>query len=193
MALQHNVERDQARIEELQAKHPVTVVAGPYGHPFHPILVTVPIGAWIASFIFDVVSRTADQGADFARGAYWLIGIGIIGALVAALFGLMDLLAIPARTRAKRVGLTHLTLNLVVVAMFVASFVWRANRDAYRPTSAGLFVLSAVALAGLAVSGWLGGMLAYRFGVRVADEQAQLDGYLRDGRSGITPHGPAMS
>ena len=35
-----------------QAKHPVTAaLAGPYGHPFHPILVTVPIGAWVASLM----------------------------------------------------------------------------------------------------------------------------------------------
>src|SRR5205085_6077319 len=86
------------------AKQPVTPVAGPYGHPFHPLLVTVPIGAWVTSIVFDILSRTADHGADFARGAYWLIGIGIVGALVAAAFGLMDLLSVPARTRAKRVG-----------------------------------------------------------------------------------------
>src|SRR3954467_13126869 len=112
------VELDRAWVEELQAKRPVSAVAGPYGPPFHPILVTIPIGAWVASLVFDVLSRTADHGSDFARGAYWLIGIGVVGALVAALFGLMDLLAVPAHTRAKRVGLTHLALNLVVVAMF---------------------------------------------------------------------------
>ena len=176
-------ELDRARGEEMHAKHPVTLVAGPYGHPFHPILVTIPIGAWVASLVFDILSRTADDGADFARGAYWLIAIGVVGALVAALFGLLDLLAIPRRTRARRVGFTHLAFNLTVVALFVASFVWRADRDAYRPTSAWLFVLSGVALVLLAVSGWLGGMLTYRYGVRVADEQAQLDGYLHNGHA----------
>src|SRR5437868_12170899 len=99
-------------------KHPVTTLAGPYGHPFHPILVTVPIGAWIAALVFDIVSRAGDDGPSFAKGAYWLVGIGIVGALVAALFGLMDLLAIPRRTPAFRTGLTHLILNLVVVALF---------------------------------------------------------------------------
>jgi len=129
---------------------------------------------------FDVLSRTADDGADFARGAYWLISIGVVGALVAALFGLLDFLSIPRGTQARRVGVFHLIINLTVVALFVASFIWRADRDAYQPTSAGLFVLSGIALVLLAVSGWLGGMLAYRYGVRVADEEAQLDGYLHD-------------
>ena len=173
----------RARSDESHAKHPVTRVAGPYGHPFHPILVTIPIGAWVASLVFDILSRNADDGADFARGAYWLIAIGVVGALLAALFGLLDLLAIPRRTRARAVGLTHLVINLVVVALFVASFIWRADRDAYVPTSWGLFVLSGVALALLVVSGWLGGMLAYRYGVRVADEEAQLSGYLHDGHT----------
>jgi uncharacterized membrane protein len=174
-------EVERARTDEMHAKHAVNPVAGPYGHPFHPLLVTIPIGAWVASLVFDILSRAADDGADFARGAYWLIAVGVVGALIAALFGLLDLLAIPGHTRAQRIGLTHMAFNLTVVALFVASFIWRADRDAYRPTSAGLFVLSGVALAILVASGWLGGMLTYRYGVRVADEQVQLDGYLHNG------------
>jgi uncharacterized membrane protein len=178
----------RARADELTAKRPITNVAGPYGHPFHPILVTVPIGAWVCSLVLDIASRTADDGGDLARAAYWLIGIGIIGALAAALFGLLDLLAIPNRTRAQRVGLTHMAINLVVVGLFVASFIWRASRDAFAPTSDGMFVLSGIALVMLAISGWLGGKLAYRYGVRVADEDVQLDGYFHDGHARSAPH-----
>ncbi len=80
-----------------EAKTPVSVVAGPYGHPFHPILVTLPIGAWTCSLIFDVASKVRDGGApSLVDAAYWLIGIGVVGAVVAAVFGLLDLLAIPA-------------------------------------------------------------------------------------------------
>src|SRR3954447_6269336 len=102
-----------------QSKHPVNAaLAGPYGHPFHPILVTVPIGAWICSVIFDLASRFADGGQPaLVEASYWLIGIGVVGALVAAIFGLLDLLAIPRRTRALRIGLLHLTINLIVVGM----------------------------------------------------------------------------
>jgi len=171
-------ELDRARTDESHAKHPVTRISGPYGHPFHPILVTVPIGAWVASIVFDILSRTADDGAAFARGAYWLIAIGVVGAAAAAVFGLLDLLGVPRDTPARRVGYAHMVLNVVVLAAFVASFIWRADRGAQLETTAGMFVLSGVALAVLAVSGWLGGKLAYRFGVRVADEDAQLEGYL---------------
>src|SRR3954447_284946 len=93
----------------LPAKEPISVVAGPYGHPFHPILVTVPIGAWICSLIFDIVTRVSDDGSTaLVEGSYWLILIGLIGAVVAALFGLMDLLRIPRRTQAQKVALTHM-------------------------------------------------------------------------------------
>ena len=175
-------ELDRARTDESHAKHPVSRISGPYGHPFHPILVTVPIGAWVASIVFDILSRTADDGAAFARGAYWLIGIGIVGAAAAAVFGLLDLLGIPSDTPARRVGLTHMVLNVLVLAAFVASFIWRADRGAELETTAGMYVLSGVALAVLAVSGWLGGKLAYKFGVRVADEDDQLEGYLHHTR-----------
>jgi uncharacterized membrane protein len=159
------------------AKHPKTILAGPYGHPFHPVLVTVPIGAWVASVVFDIIALArAEDGAAFAEGAYWLIGIGIVGAVLAALFGLMDLLTIPRGTKAFRTGLTHMALNLTVVVLFVIDFAVRAAHG-YEKTSAVGFILSLIALALLGVSGWLGGKLAYHYGVRVAREETQSEGF----------------
>lgn len=160
------------------AKRPVSGLAGPYGHPFHPILVTVPIGAWVASLVFDLASRLGGQPDVFATGSRWLVGLGIVGALAAAMFGLLDLFAIPTGTRAFRTGLLHMTLNVVVVVLFAASFVLRGGGgDGRDGVGVGLVALSVVALALLAVSGWLGGQLAYRYGVRVADEATQAEGY----------------
>lgn len=159
------------------AKQPKTVAAGPYGHPFHPVMVTVPIGAWLASVVFDIVALTGpEQESAFVTGAYWLIGIGIVGAVLAALFGLMDLLAIPRGTKAFRTALTHMTLNLVVVVLFVINFAIRVGQDSDY-ASVGLFILSLIAVALLGLSGWLGGKLAYRYGVRVADENTQAEGF----------------
>jgi uncharacterized membrane protein len=163
---------------DLPAKDPLSVAAGPYGHPFHPILVTVPIGAWITSFVLDIGSRTADVPGALARGAFWAIGVGIVGALVAALFGLLDLFDIPRGTRAFRTGLLHMAINLAVVGAFVASFIWRASRGVAIETSVAQLVLSGAALVFLGLSGYLGGMLAYRYGVRVAAETDQAEGYV---------------
>jgi len=72
-----------------RAKRPRSPLAGSYGHPVHPILVTVPIGAWVASLVFDLMAAFGDEPEVFARGAYWLVVIGIVGALLAALAGLL--------------------------------------------------------------------------------------------------------
>lgn len=166
--------RDQA--DRRVAKEPVTILAGPYGHPFHPILVTVPIGAWVASFVFDLASRWAGDAAVFATGSRWLLALGVVGALVAALFGFLDLMAIPSRTAARRTGYLHMALNLAVTAVFTVSFL---VRDGDGPVSWALIVVSLAALGALGISGWLGGKLTYRYGVRVVDEVTQADGFTR--------------
>jgi uncharacterized membrane protein len=161
-----------------EAKRPVSLLAGPYGHPLHPVLVTVPIGAWVASFVFDLASRVSDEPVVFAKGAWWLVGLGLVGAVAAAMLGFLDLFAIPTGTRAFRTGLLHMALNLTVVVVFAGSLLLRRGRlEQPGGVPASLIALSAVALGVLAVSGWLGGKLAYRYGVRVADEATQAQGY----------------
>jgi uncharacterized membrane protein len=158
------------------AKRPVTGLAGWYGHPLHPALVAIPIGAWIASVVFDVASHLAADPVVFAQGARWLIGIGVLGALLAAMIGLLDLLAIPTGTRAFRTALLHMSLALTATTLYAIGF---AVRDA-EPTGAtptGPMVLSVAALLALGGTGYLGGTLAYRYGVRVVDEITQADGY----------------
>ena len=115
------------------------MLAGPYGHPLHPVLVTVPIGAWVASFGFDIATRVADEADVFAKGAFWLIALGVLGALVAAMIGFLDLFAIPTGTTAFRTGLLHMSLNLVVVTLFAVSWVIRrGDIDAPTATSGAL-------------------------------------------------------
>ncbi|MTD52573.1 DUF2231 domain-containing protein [Amycolatopsis sp. RM579] len=162
-----------------QAKRPVSAaLAGPYGHPFHPILVTVPIGAWVASLVFDIASHIVGNPGFLTQGSVWLIAIGVIGALLAAVAGFLDLLAIPTGTRAFRTGLIHMSLNLVIVGAYIGNFFWRyAGYGHPGSVAIGQLVLSAVSLAALAVSGYLGGKLAYRYGVRVAEETTQTEGY----------------
>ncbi|WP_430331145.1 DUF2231 domain-containing protein [Rhodococcus sp. ACT016] len=161
-------------------KRPVSAgLAGPYGHPFHPILVTVPIGAWVASLVFDIASRIVDQPGFLAQGSVWLIAIGVLGALAAAMVGFLDLFAMPTGTPAFRTGLVHMALNLAVTAGFAVNFLWR--RSGYgepHPVSAGQIALSVVSVVVLAVSGYLGGKLAFRYGVRVVREEIQADGFV---------------
>ncbi|HZP49883.1 DUF2231 domain-containing protein [Actinocrinis sp.] len=159
-------------------KHPVSpLLAGPYGHPLHPLLVTVPIGAWVASLVFDIGSHVAGRGSVLADGSLWLIAVGVLGALAAAGVGFLDLFAIPTGTRAFRTGLVHMSLNLTVTVAYAIGFAWRRGGYGHSASvGAGQLALSAVSLAVLAVSGFLGGKLAYRYGVRVAAESVQREG-----------------
>jgi uncharacterized membrane protein len=107
-----------------------------------------------------------------------------VGALLAAVFGLLDLLSIPTGTKAFRIALIHMSLNLAITAAYAVNFAWRHGTYAGQGrVSVGQLVLSAASLGVLGLSGYLGGMLAYRFGVRVADEQTQAAGF----RTGTRP------
>jgi uncharacterized membrane protein len=183
-----------------QAKQPVSAaLAGPYGHPFHPMLVTVPIGAWTTSLVFDIASHVARNSAFLARGSAWLIAIGVIGAVIAGMIGFLDLAAIPAGTPAFRTGLLHMSLMLLVTFAYVGSFVWRQSGHGPPGPGPGPGPVPAgpLALSVLSVGGFLGGKLVFRYGVRVAQETTQVEGYRRSGaqhRSAPPPDvGPAQS
>ena len=169
-----------------RAKHPRSLVSGLYGHPVHPILVTIPIGAWTSSLVFDLAARLGDTPAAFATGSTWLIGIGLVGALAAAVFGAIDLSTIDRGTRAFTTGLTHMAINVVVVLLYAVNFGVRRSQG-YDDVSTTALVLSVVALALLGASGWLGGKLSYRYGVRVADEGTQAEGFVSSAAASRRP------
>lgn len=152
------------------AKRPASPLAGPYGHPFHTFVVTIPIGAWIAAVVFDIVAFAGDDPAAFTTGARWLYGIGLLGALVAAALGFLDYSRLTAGTRARRIATFHMALNLSAIVIFAVAWMLHLGGD--DPTLGGL-VLGVVGLAGLGISGFLGGELVFRHGVRVADESDQ--------------------
>jgi uncharacterized membrane protein len=175
-----------------QAKRPdVPRLQGAYGHPFHPMLVTVPLGTWTASLVFDVASHLGGPAAALATGSAWLIGIGLVAALAAAVAGYLDLRMVPTSSTAMRIGLVHMGLTLTSVTLYVSGLLLRWSQGTTGGgVPWGLIALSAVAYTLVAVGGRLGAKLSYRYGVRVADESAQLDGY---GPRARQPVGPSRS
>jgi uncharacterized membrane protein len=134
------------------------------GHPIHQMLIVFPLGLLAMGSIFDVIALVTGDG-DWSSHSFMMIGAGILTGLIAAVFGLIDFLAIPSNTRARSIGLYHGVGNVVVIAMYIGS--WLMRRDApYAPEALAL-VLSFGA-SGLAVlTGWLGGELVDRLGVGV--------------------------
>lgn len=171
----------RARAEQArdQAHRPYRLIGGGYARPLHPVLAAVPIGCFVAAFVFDLASWWV-EGRAFGRPASWLVASGVVAGLVAAVIGAFDLVRLPRGSAARRTGLTHAATMLVVLALFAVSFLMRrADEDQYLDgTPVGAFVVGAVAVAALLAGIWFGGALVYRYGVRVADEEDQLLGYL---------------
>jgi uncharacterized membrane protein len=142
------------------------------GHPVHPMLVALPIGFFVGALVCDIILA-------FTHDPFWpavsvvLIGFGIVSALLAALFGFVDYATAPMSPEAKTTATRHMVLNLLVVVIFAVAFWLRRGDNA---STAGI-VLTVVGVLVLAVSGWLGGHLAYhyRIGVEPGTERSPVD------------------
>ena len=142
-----------------------------FGHPIHQMLIVFPLGLLAMALIFDIIHFATANGY-WSEIAYWMIAAGVISGLVAAPFGLIDWLAIPTGTRAKRIGLLHGGGNLVVVLLYAAS--WFMRRGAPQEPMAMAYWASFIG-GGLALmTGWLGGELVDRLSVGV-DPGAHVD------------------
>jgi uncharacterized membrane protein len=135
-----------------------------FGHAIHPILIVYPLGLLSGAVIFDVIYLLTGN-PTWTTVSYWMIAGGIIGGLLAAVFGLIDFLGIPSGTRAKRIGLLHGLTNLGVMILFIASWLLRANATEVPSTAA--FALSFIGVGAALLGGWLGGELVERLGVGV--------------------------
>ena len=141
-------------------------------HPIHPMLVVFPIGLWVTALVFDVVH--AFTGTPLWRTlAFWNLVGGIVGALAAAVPGLIDYTEM--KGRARRIANWHMALNLGVTALFVVNVLLRTtwgsrfiDGDSWIPLA-----LSVIGNAVLGVSGWLGGEMVYV--ERVGVEERGLD------------------
>jgi uncharacterized membrane protein len=142
-----------------------------FGHAIHPMLIVFPLGLFTVSVVFDVI-RLAGGGGDWGEAAFYDIAGGVIGGLLAAVFGFVDWLAIPGGTRAKAVGLWHGAGNFVIVLLFIASWLIRLPNPG-DPALAS-FVLVLIGLLMALVTAWLGGELVERLRVGV-DEGADLN------------------
>jgi uncharacterized membrane protein len=141
------------------------------GHPIHQMLIVFPLGLLAMAVVFDIISLMRADGY-WSEVAFWMMAAGIVTGLLAAPFGLIDWLAIPRKTRAKRIGAVHGLGNVVVLLLFAASWLLR-RPDPQTPDALAL-VLSFGAGAMAFVTGWLGGELVDRLSIGV-DEGANVN------------------
>jgi uncharacterized membrane protein len=150
------------------------------GHPLHPAMVAIPVGAFTVALVADVVDLFGG-GEGWTRTAEYAIWVGLVGALLAALLGFVDYFGVAMSRAAKRVATIHMLLNLTAVVLYAAS-CWLRDGEAETPSLA--MLLSTVAFFILSGSGWLGGELAFKHKVGVvenADPEATAIGQRESG------------
>ena len=135
------------------------------GHPIHPMLIPFPIGLWATSFVVDVLFYFLRHPTLLVISKF-MIAAGCIGAVAAAIPGIIDWLAIK-NGDVKKVANWHARLNITALVVFAISLFLRlgsyselVGRNLTIP-----FLLSLVGVILISISGWLGGELAFRYGV----------------------------
>jgi uncharacterized membrane protein len=140
------------------------------GHPIHPMLIPFPIALWIFSLVTDIIYLIRGNGGhtDWITISKWSLLAGCIGAVAAAIFGIIDWLTIKDRA-VKKVADWHARLNIIALLIFAASFFLRTgkgqNMIGYSLTIP--IALSVVGVILIGISGWLGGELVFKHGVAV--------------------------
>jgi uncharacterized membrane protein len=143
-----------------------------FGHPIHPMLIVIPLGLFVGAIVTDTIDLINGNSA-LSQVSFFNISIGIVGGLLAALFGFLDWRLVPLNTRAKQIGAWHGVGNVVVVLLFAVSWWLRHESINFAPTSLALAFSYGAILLGV-VTAWLGGELVYRLNVGV-DQGAHLD------------------
>ena len=128
------------------------------GHPTHPLLITVPIGAWMSSAALDVVFGNRDAARQ-------LIAVGLAATPPAVLAGWAEFPTLGARQR--RVALIHAAGNVVAASSFAMAY-----RQYKRGRVKAARTFSVLGLTAVSVGGALGGHLSYAQGAGVGRWQS---------------------
>jgi nitrite reductase/ring-hydroxylating ferredoxin subunit/uncharacterized membrane protein len=136
------------------------------GHPLHPVVTDIPVGAWTTALVLDLACM-AGAKRGFRDAADTAVGVGLAGSALSAITGLADWKDIKGKDR--RAGLVHASLNALVASLYTGSLIARRNR------ARGLG--QALGIAGwgvMLVSAWIGGELVYKYRDGV-DQSSQIE------------------
>ncbi|MDX1663191.1 MAG: Rieske 2Fe-2S domain-containing protein [Candidatus Promineifilaceae bacterium] len=139
------------------------------GHPLHPVLTDLVVGAWTLAAFFDLASLVEDEGqATMEKTADMLTTLGNAAAIPTAISGMADFSTIPNPAAAD--ALVHSLLNSTGLALYLGSA--EARRQGNRDSA---LALSTAGLAVLFAGAWMGGHLVYnkKVGVNHADIPAK--------------------
>ena len=131
-------------------------------HPLHPMLIAFPIGLWVFALVCDIVAATGATGPWSTVALYSVAG-GIVGAVIAAVPGLIDYFSIDDAAM-KRIAIFHMVVNVSALIIFAVN-LW--VRLALPTNNVVPLILSIIGVAGIGIGGWLGGEMVYVKGMAV--------------------------
>jgi uncharacterized membrane protein len=134
------------------------------GHAIHPMLIVFPLGLLGTAAIFDAI-YLGTLNRTWSTVSFWMLVAGLIGGVIAALFGFIDWLNIPAKTRAKSTGLSHAIVMDIALILFAVGLYLRWSTPETPATIATMCSFAGLVFA--LVGGWFGGELVERLGVSV--------------------------
>jgi uncharacterized membrane protein len=137
------------------------------GHPIHPMLIPFPIALWVFSLFADIMYLWRGN-VGWLWIAFWTLLAGCLGAIVAALFGIIDYFSIKDKEVAKMAA-WHARFNVLAFLLFAASWYLRTNQGSSMVGNSLTIplALSIVGVVAVTISGWLGGELVFKHGVAV--------------------------
>src|ERR1044071_1211877 len=136
-----------------------------FGHPIHPMLVVFPAGLFVSAVILDIL-YLASRNPVFVTVSFYMIIIGVVGGLLAAIFGFIDWSGLPNNSRARSIGLWHGLGNFVIVVLFALSWLLRRGSPNFIPGGLAM-IFSFAGIVFALITLWIGGELVYRLGVGV--------------------------
>jgi len=146
------------------------------GHPLHPIFVHLPTALWPTALLFDILAHLGVGGKAILYTSFYAILVGLLAALLAILTGLADWFDIRRNNPAWKIGWYHLLLNVLIVLLWIINLGLRMDLETglnFVPAEvisipAAPLALSVLGTLLLFVSGYLGGMMVYDYGIGVA-------------------------
>jgi uncharacterized membrane protein len=129
------------------------------------MLIVFPAGLFTSVVIMDILYLIL-RNPVLATVAFYMMIIGVVGGLLAAVFGFIDWSGLPNDSRARNIGLWHGLGNFVIVVLFAVSWFLRRGSVNFVP-SAFAMILSFGGILLALVTLWIGGELVYRLGVAV--------------------------
>jgi uncharacterized membrane protein len=143
------------------------MVRGFPGHPSHPPLTDVSIGAYTVGVAMLVLGALGVETTAMAHGALLAISGGLIVAVPTAITGLADWLRIPRATPARTVATIHLLTMVSATVLFAVTWVLQRPGYLHGHVLTRTWIVALVAEAVLAAGGYLGGTIVFVYGERV--------------------------